>query len=103
MTGPSYGADGTITYNFGQISDVALAIGTFSGAMDGSLQELYTQFTQLFAADWQGEAGQACDEARQKWNQGAAEIKAALSQVGVKLGASAERMQQLDKQIAAGI
>jgi WXG100 family type VII secretion target len=103
MTGPSYSSDGTITYNFGAISDAATAIGTYEGAMDGALQELYTQFTQLFAADWQGEAGQACDEARQKWNQGAAEIKAALGQVGIKLGASAERMQQVDKQIAAGM
>lgn len=101
MSGASYGADGTITYNFGQITDVATAIGTFEGAMDGALQDLYTQFTQLFAADWQGEAGQACDEARQKWNQGASEIKAALGQVGVKLGASAERMQQIDRQLAA--
>jgi WXG100 family type VII secretion target len=103
MGGPSYGADGTITYNFGQISDVATAIGTFQGAMEGSLEELYTQFTQLFAADWQGEAGQACDEARQKWNQGAAQIKTALAQVGMKLGASAERMQMVDKSIAAGM
>ena len=103
MSGASYGADGTITYNFGQITDVAMAIGTFEGAMDGALQDLYTQFTQLFAADWQGEAGQACDEARQKWNQGAGEIKAALGQVGVKLGASADRMQMIDKQIAAGM
>jgi WXG100 family type VII secretion target len=103
MSGPSYGADGTITYNFGQITDVAAAIGTFEGAMDGSLQELYTQFTQLFAQDWQGAAGQACDEARTKWNQGADQIKAALGQVGLKLGASAERMQQIDAQIAAGM
>jgi WXG100 family type VII secretion target len=103
MGGPSYGADGTITYNFGQIADVATAIGTFEGAMTGSLEDLYRQFSQLFAADWQGEAGQACDQARQKWNQGATEIKAALGQVGVKLGGSAERMAAVDKQIAAGM
>lgn len=103
MPGPSYGADGTITYNFGAITDVATAIGTFQGAMDGALQDLYTQFTQLFSQDWYGEAGQACDEARQKWDQGAAQIKMALGQVGVKLGASAERMQAIDKQIAAGM
>ncbi|TDC26915.1 WXG100 family type VII secretion target [Micromonospora sp. 15K316] len=92
-----------ITYNFGQISDVATAIGTYQGHMDGALQDLYTQFTQLFAADWQGAAGQACDEARQKWNQGAEEIKSALMRVGVKLGASADRMQQVDQAIAAGM
>lgn len=92
-----------ITYNFGEITDVATAIGTFQATMDGSLQDLYTQFTQLFAADWQGAAGQACDEARQKWNQGATEIKGALASVGVKLGASAERMQQVDSQLAAGM
>ncbi|MEV0732575.1 MULTISPECIES: WXG100 family type VII secretion target [Polymorphospora] len=103
MSGPSYGADGTITYNFGQITDVATAIGTYQGAMDGSLQDLYTQFTQLFAADWQGPAGEACDEARRQWNQGASEVKEALSRVGVKLGASADRMQAIDRQIAAGM
>lgn len=103
MGGASYGADGTITYNFGQIQDVAMAISTFTGAMEGSLEDLYTQFTQLFAADWHGAAGQAVDAARVQWNQGAAEIKAALMQVGVKLGASAERMNALDRQIAASI
>jgi WXG100 family type VII secretion target len=103
VAGPSYGADGTITYNFAEITDVASAIGTFEGAMDGSLQDLYQQFKALFAADWQGEAGRACDEAQQKWNQGATEIKEALGRVGLKLGASAERMQAVDKQIAAGM
>ena len=93
----------SITYNFGQINDVATAIGTFEGRMDQELNDLYTAFTQLFANDWTGQAGTACDAARQKWNQGATEIKAALASVGVKLGASAERMQQIDQQIAAGM
>jgi WXG100 family type VII secretion target len=93
----------SITYNFGQINDVATAIGTFEGRMDQELNDLYTAFTQLFANDWTGQAGTACDEARQKWNQGATEIKTALASVGVKLGASAERMQQIDQQIASGM
>jgi WXG100 family type VII secretion target len=93
----------SITYNFGQINDVAAAIGTFQGRMDQELNDLYTAFTQLFASDWNGQAGTACDEARQKWNQGATEIKTALASVGVKLGASAERMQQVDQQLAAGM
>lgn len=91
-----------ITYNFGQIADVATAIGTFEGQMDNDLGDLYTAFTQLFAQDWSGSAGQACDEARTKWNQGAAEIKQALSQLGVKLGASVDRMQQVERQISSG-
>lgn len=98
MTDPN-----SITYNFGAITDVATAIGTYQGQMDNALQDLYTQFTQLFAQDWSGSAGQACDEARAKWNQGAVEIKEALTRLGVKLGASAERMQQVDQQIAAGM
>lgn len=93
----------TITYNFGQINDVASAINTFQGQMDQELNDLYTAFTQLFASDWSGQAGTACDEARQKWNQGATEIKAALASVGMKLSASADRMQQLDQQLAAGM
>ncbi len=92
-----------ITYNFGEISDVAMAIGTFEGQMDRELADLYTEFSKTFAEDWTGAAGEACDQARQKWNQGALEIKAALQSVGVKLGASAERMQQIDQQIAAGM
>lgn len=91
-----------ITYNFGQIADVATAIGTFQGTMDRMLGELYQSFTQLFAEDWGGSAGQACDEARQKWNTGADEIKEALGRLGMKLGASAERMQQVDNQLSAG-
>jgi WXG100 family type VII secretion target len=93
----------SITYNFGQINDVATAIGTFEGRMDQELNDLYTAFTQLFAQDWTGSAGEACDQARQQWNQGATEIKTALQSVGLKLGASAERMQQVDRQIAAGM
>jgi WXG100 family type VII secretion target len=91
-----------ITYNFGQIADVATAIGTYEGRMDQALGDLYTAFSQLFAQDWSGSAGQACDEARTKWNQGATEIKAALAQLGVKLGASVERIQQVDHQISSG-
>lgn len=101
MGNPSYSDSGSITYNFGEISDVATAIGTFEGAMDGSLQELYQSFRQLFAQDWQGAAGDACNQAQNQWNQGATEIKAALGQVGMKLGASAERMQDVDRQIAS--
>ncbi|GGN29530.1 WXG100 family type VII secretion target [Actinoplanes campanulatus] len=92
-----------ITYNFGQIADVSAAINTFQGQMDRELNDLYTAFTQLFAQDWTGAAGTACDEARQKWNQGATEIKSALAGVGVRLGASAERMQQVDAQIAGSM
>jgi len=93
----------SITYNFGQINDVATAIGTFEGQMDQQLSDLYSQFNKVFAQDWTGAAGEACDQARQKWDQGAKEIKSALQSVGVKLGASAERMQQIDQQIAAGM
>ncbi len=93
---------GPITYNYAQIADVATAIGTYNGLMDRMLGELYTSFTQLFAQEWQGAAGQACDEARTKWNQGADEIKEALGMLGMKLGASAERMQQVDNQLSAG-
>jgi WXG100 family type VII secretion target len=92
-----------ITYNFGQIADTSASINSFQGQMDQQLNDLYTAFTQLFAQDWTGAAGTACDEARQKWNQGATEIKQALASVGVKLGASAERMQQVDAQIAANM
>ncbi|GAB3161151.1 hypothetical protein GCM10027290_67950 [Micromonospora sonneratiae] len=93
----------TITYNFGAISDVATAIGTYQGMMHGSLEDLYGQFTQLFANDWAGSAGQACDAARTEWNKGAKEINDALTALGTKLGASAERMQQIDQKIAAGM
>ena len=93
----------SITYNFAQIADTASAINTFQGQMDQELNDLYTSFTQLFAQDWSGQAGTACDEARQKWNQGATEIKAALASVGVKLSASGDRMQQVDQSLAAGM
>jgi WXG100 family type VII secretion target len=91
-----------ITYNFGAIADVSTAIGTYSGNMDVELGDLYNDFKTLFAADWQGAAGQACDAAQQQWNAGADEIKAALLQLGQALGASAERMQQVDQSISAG-
>lgn len=92
-----------ITYNFGQIAEVSSSINSFQGQMDQQLNDLYTAFTQLFAQDWTGAAGTACDDARQKWNQGATEIKQALASVGVRLGTSAERMQQVDAQIASNM
>ncbi|MCW6010861.1 WXG100 family type VII secretion target [Micromonospora sp. CPCC 205371] len=91
-----------ITYNFGAIADVSTAIGTYSGNMDVELGDLYNDFKTLFAADWQGAAGQACDAAQQQWNQGASEIKMALMRLGTALGGSAERMQQVDQKISAG-
>jgi WXG100 family type VII secretion target len=91
-----------ITYNYGQIADVATAIGTYQGNMDRALGELFQQFQSLFAQDWNGAAGTACQEAQRKWNQGADEIKAALQRLGVKLGASAERMQEVDNRLSAG-
>jgi WXG100 family type VII secretion target len=103
MSGASYGADGTIHVDFGAWDEVAQAIGGFEGAMDGSLEELYQEFQKLFANDWQGQAGQACDDARTKWNQGATEIKLALGQVGQALGASSQDMNQMDQKIAAQI
>ncbi|HEY7225959.1 MAG TPA: WXG100 family type VII secretion target [Micromonosporaceae bacterium] len=104
MSQPHYSDDGRITYNFGAIMDVATAIGTFEGAMDGALQDLYDSFTALFTRDeWTGTAGQACDNARQQWNKGALEIKNALKQVGLKLNLSVERIQQIDHQIAANM
>jgi WXG100 family type VII secretion target len=95
--------DGTIRYNFGEITDVATAIGTYEGELDGALNELYNAFKQLFAQDWQGSAGEACDNAQRQWSVGATEIKTALGQVGQKLGASAEQMQAVDRRIAAGM
>ncbi|GAB3813997.1 WXG100 family type VII secretion target [Micromonospora zhanjiangensis] len=92
-----------ITYNFGAITDVAGAITSFQGQMDQQLQDLYTQFTTLFASDWQGAAGQACDEARTKWNQGATEIKQALATLGTKLAAASDGMHATDGRIAAGM
>jgi WXG100 family type VII secretion target len=91
-----------ISYNFAAISDVATAIGTFQGNMDVELGDLYNDFKTLFADDWQGAAGQACDAAQQQWNQGAGEIKSALMRLGQALGASAERMQSVDNRISAG-
>lgn len=91
-----------ITYNFGAIADVSTAIGTYSGNMDVELGDLYNDFKTLFAQDWQGSAGQACDAAQQQWNQGASEIKSALLRLGTALGGSAERMQQVDQKISAG-
>lgn len=99
-----YGYDdgsGHISYNFGDIHSVAEAIGTFEGTMDGALEDLYQDFKRLFGNDWAGAAQQACDEAQNKWNQGASEIKLALGEVGKALGASGDRMAALDKSIAA--
>lgn len=94
---------GHISYNFGAIADVASAIGTFEGTMDGALGDLYNDFKRLFGNDWNGQAQQACDTAQTKWNQGASEIKMALGAVGQAVGASGERMQALDKSIAASM
>lgn len=93
----------SITYNFGAIAEVAVAIQTFQVTMEQQLQDLYDQFTQLFAQDWSSGAGQACDEARTKWNQGADEIKQALATLGAKLNKAAENMQGLDVKIAGNM
>lgn len=103
MSGATYGADGTITYNFADIADVATAIGTYTGAMEGALDELYQQFQQLFAADWTGKAGETCNEAQRRWNEGASEIKEALFHVGQRLGAAGSDMEAVENAIAASM
>jgi WXG100 family type VII secretion target len=94
--------DGPIHYNFAAIADVATAIGTYEGMLDRDLGELYQAFQSLFANDWAGRAGQACNEAQAQWSQGANEIKEALGRLGQKLGASGDRMAQVDQQLSAG-
>lgn len=96
MTGP-------LKYHFGAIHDVAAAIKSFESHMDTSLVGLYRQLTTLFADDWQGASGQACDEARQAWDKGANEIKAALGMVGSRLADGATRLQDTDAKLAAGM
>ncbi|GAA4728325.1 WXG100 family type VII secretion target [Phytohabitans rumicis] len=91
-----------ISYNFAAIGDVATAIGTYSGNLDVELGDLYNDFKTLFAQDWQGAAGQACEDAQRQWNDGANEIKSALMRLGQALGASSERMQSVDQKISAG-
>jgi WXG100 family type VII secretion target len=91
-----------ITYNFAAIADVSTAIGTYQGNMDVELGELYRSFQTLFANDWSGAAGQACDAAQQQWNQGATQIKEALARLGVALGASADLIQEVDNRLSAG-
>jgi WXG100 family type VII secretion target len=103
MPGPSYGADGTILYNFGDVADVATAIGTYTGAVEGSLDDLYQQFRTLFAADWTGKAGEACEIAREKWGVGMDDIKQALTHVGQRLGAAGSDMEAVENAIAAGM
>lgn len=94
--------DVPIKYNFGAITDVATAIGTYSGNLDVELGDLARDFRTLFQADWQGAAGQACEAAEREWNAGAEQIKSALLRLGQSLGASAERMQEVDNRISAG-
>jgi ESAT-6 family protein len=93
----------TIIYRFGPIADVVGQIKSFERIMDSSLTDLYGQFTKLFEADWQGQAGAACDEARQKWNRGADEIKMALGLLGVRLSQGAEDVHALDGHLAAKV
>jgi WXG100 family type VII secretion target len=101
----SYGYDGAgqITYHFGEIADVATAVGTFEGTMRGSLEDLFNDFQRLFGAHWKGSAQEACEVARNQWNQGADEIRAALAAVGSAVSASGEQMQQTDQAIAAAM
>jgi ESAT-6 family protein len=101
MTVPGYSADGVITYDFASIMDVADAIGTFQGGMDGALQDLYNQFRQMFGTSWAGAAQEACDAAQKQWRLGADEVRTALFGVGQALGASAQQMQQVDTSIAS--
>jgi len=94
---------GSIIYNFGAIEEVTGQIKSFESNMDASLTALYSQFTNLFAADWQGQAGTACDDARRKWNQGADEIRSALALLGVRLAEGSHHIHSLDSSIAASM
>jgi WXG100 family type VII secretion target len=103
MTTPVYGADGSITYNHGAIMSVSESIGTFAGAMDGAIEDLFRYLQHLFAADWNGQAGTACQNAHTQVLNAASDIKTQLFNVGVTLGAVGDNMSSLDNRIAAAM
>jgi WXG100 family type VII secretion target len=101
MGTPSFGADGRITYNFLEITDMATAIGTYEGAMDGALVDLYNQIHGMFDDhDWSGGASQACGHAFDECHRGAGKIKETLGRVASALSLSGQTIQDLDDSIA---
>jgi ESAT-6 family protein len=105
---PSYGADGQIAYNFGEIRDVAHSIIQYEGAMDGALEHLYRDFRDMFHAptdgsEWKGAAADACNLAQQHWQGGVNEIKDSLKRLGNALHSSVDNMEGLENSIASGM
>jgi ESAT-6 family protein len=92
-----------IKYVRGAIDGVVGAIGQAGNDIDRELAELYREFTNLFGTSFQGEAGQAFQEAQRKWDAGAQQVKQALATLGPKLGTAGDDIFSTDRQIASGI
>ena len=64
-----------IKYTRGAIDAAVAAINQRGNEIERELDELYAQFTNLFSSGFTGEASAAFQEAQQRWDAGAKQIR----------------------------
>lgn len=89
-----------IKYTRGAIDAAVTAISQRGNEIERELDELYTQFTNLFSSGFTGEASAAFQQAQQRWDAGAKQIHTALATLGVKLNSAGNDMFDADGTIA---
>jgi len=87
-------SDGILVH-FAHLAQAATDIKT--GAQDIE-QILSDMDTELQKVTWEGEAQAAYNESKMKWNEGMAELKRILGEVGGGVDAAAQRYQEMEQQ-----
>ena len=87
-------SDGILVH-FAHLAQAATDIKT--GAQDIE-QILNDMETELQKVTWEGEAQAAYNESKMKWNEGMAELKRILGEVGGGVDAAAQRDQEMEQQ-----
>ena len=76
------------------------AISQRGAEIERELDELYSEFTNMFGSAFTGEASEAFRAAQQQWDAGAKQIRNALATLGTKLNEAGNDMFDTDRGIA---
>jgi 6 kDa early secretory antigenic target len=80
--------DGGIRVNHGQLDNIATEIGSAVKAIDGRLDQMENAILKAAGENWTGEARNAFETSRTKWNTALSEMAALLNKTGAQVSIS---------------
>ena len=84
-----------VKVQFAHLGQAGADIKTGSHDIEQILSDMDTELQKV---TWEGEAQAAYNESKMKWNEGMAELKRILGEVGGGVDAAAQRYQEMEQQ-----